>query len=127
MRKPKTNTWYKKKSIEMAKKLAVLRDNEQCQRCGAKRGEYQIHASHILSVGAHPCLAADVDNIKALCARHHSAMFKGSWHEDPKGQGWFDKKYPGRVKALLERERKREGKTDWKNKYEQLKQHMNDL
>lgn len=122
--KPKyTQIWYRKKAIEIAKKIAIARDGGTCQRCGRnKQSGYQIHGSHIFSVGAHPTISAEPDNIKALCSTCHSPGFKGSWHEDPAASiKWFDEKFPGRRDRLVKLEQEMLGKVDWKEKYETLK------
>ena len=120
--KKKPQSWYRKKAIELAKTIAKVRDNYTCQKCGAsQKNGAQIHGSHILSVGAHPTISADPLNIKALCAKCHSPNFKGSWHEDPKGQEWFDIKFPNRIKELREREVELLGKQNWEEVYLSLK------
>ena len=130
-RKKRTQSWHRKKALELAKKIAVIRDSGVCQRTGcgrSKTGGYQIHGSHILSVGAHPALCATLENIKALCAVHHSPGYKGSWHEGPAGNlspdGWFHKKYPGRIKYLLKIEKKIAGTQDWELVHNQLKEKL---
>lgn len=122
-KKDHTQSWYRKKSVEIAKLIAKARDGYKCQKCGAtKEGGYQIHGSHIFSEGAHITISADPDNIKALCAKCHSPNFKGSWHEDPANQYWFDLKFPGRREMLLKRERELLGKQNWKLVYLDLKE-----
>lgn len=127
--KVKTKSWHRKKALELAKKIAVLRDGGICQKCGrSKEAGYQIHGSHILSVGGHPALCSILKNIKALCATCHSPGFKGSWHEDPAGNlapnGWFHKKYPGRIKYLLKLEKEISGQQDWEQIHKDLKQQL---
>jgi len=80
-----------RKAIELAKKLAKERDGYTCLRCGrSKQGGYQIQGSHIFGIGAHPRLAAEILNIKALCASCHRW-----WHSSPQESGkWFREKYP---------------------------------
>ena len=133
-KKIKTKAWHRKKATELAKKIAVIRDGGTCQKPGCGRSKdtgYQIHGSHILSVGAHPALCAELKNIKALCATCHSPGFKGSWHEDPAGNlapdGWFHKKYPGRIKYLLKLEKKIAGNQDWEVVHNNLKQKLKEL
>lgn len=122
-KKDHTQTWYRNKAIELAKIIAIFRDNATCQRCGKKKKDgWQIHGSHIFSVGAHKTISADPFNIKALCAVCHSPGFAGSWHEDPANQGWFDIKFPGRKEELLKRERELLGRQNWKEVYQQLKE-----
>lgn len=53
--------------------------DKACLKCG--NPEFQ--ASHIYSVGAYKKLEYDIDNIIALCYRHHIHW----WHKDP-GDAW---------------------------------------
>lgn len=122
-KKDHTQSWYRLKAVEIAKLIAKERDKYTCQKCGAtKDSGYQIHGSHIFSEGAHRTLSADPDNIKALCAKCHSPTFKGSWHEDPANQQWFDIKFPGRKERLLKKERELLGTQDWKKVLQELKE-----
>jgi len=127
--KTKTQSWYRKKAVEIAKKIAVLRDGGICQKCGkSKASGYQIHGSHIFSVGAHPTISAEPYNIKALCATCHSPGFKGSWHEDPAANiEWFEGKFPGRLKELLALEKKLLGTQNWEMILKDLKQKLKDV
>jgi hypothetical protein len=129
---PKTQNWHKKKSLELAKKIAVIRDGGICQKCGrSKDAGYQIHGSHILSVGGHPALCATLKNIKALCATCHAPGYKGSWHDDPGGNlapdGWFHKKYPGRLRYLIRLEQRISGKQNWEEVHLILKKQYKSL
>ena len=126
LKKPKkdhTQAWYHKKATELAKVIAKERDHMTCQKCGNKgKDGYQIHGSHILSVGAHATLSADPYNIKALCANCHSPNRRGSWHDDPAPNiEWFKNKFPGRLEELYKRDRELLGKQNWKEVYMALK------
>lgn len=106
-KKIRSQEWYRRKAVSIAKRLAKERDGYICQFCGATKGERQIHASHILSDSAHKKLSADPMNIIALCSIHHSVKYTGSWHEDPAVMiEWFDNKYPGLRKKLIRLESK---------------------
>jgi len=112
---------FRQKAIDQAKQRAKERDNFTCQKCGAT-GEYkQIHASHIIPVKAKGVIAADPENIIALCAGCHR-WAGDSWHEDPKGQDWFDKKFPGLYKKLKQKHEVRPVKEyEWKEIYNNLR------
>ena len=95
---------FRQKAIEEAKRIAKERDEYTCQKCGATKETKQIHGSHIIPVKAAGIISADPENIIALCAGCHK-WSGDSWHEDPKGQKWFDEKFPGlydRLKAKHE-------------------------
>ena len=106
----KSTTWYRKRCVLWAKLEAKQRDNWTCQYCGKKKGEVQIHGSHILPEGTYVSMSADPENIIALCAEHHVAGIGGflgrsrepSWHGDPiHFAKWFNEKWPGRYNKLL--------------------------
>lgn len=116
--KKKTQAWYKKKAIELAKKLAKERDKYTCQYCGKSGDTRQIHGSHVYSVGSKSFLATDLDNIKALCAYHHQWW----WHSSPlEGAEWFTKKFPKR-REYLEDKIRNYVKPDWEAEYNRLKE-----
>lgn len=109
-----------KKSIELAKKIAKERDGYICVKCGkSKDNGWQIHGSHIKGVGAHPRLAVEPRNIKALCATCHRW-----WHSSPTDSGkWFRETFPEWAEELdelckIERDMK---KPDYQKVYEELK------
>lgn len=115
--KKKTNSWFRKKCVELAKKAALERDDYTCQKCGKKRGEWQIHASHVFPEGRYHNLSATIINIKALCAYCH--MFW--WHKHPTEAGeWYQKKFKVRYLQLLELARDTKPK-DWEEEYNKLK------
>lgn len=98
-----TKLTFKKKAIELAKKLAKERDGYICQKpgCGASKANGdQIHGAHILPV-TYGLTAANPENIIALCARCHT-FSPYSWHQSPiENAFWFDEKYPGLKEKLL--------------------------
>ena len=116
----------RKKAIELAKKIAKERDNYICQKCGKTKDETQIQGSHIIPVKAGGLIAADPENIIALCAGCHK--WKGdSWHEAPKEQQWFDIKYPGLYDKLKKRHEVRPiKKWEWEEVVEKLKKEWNE-
>ncbi len=114
-RKP---TNYKKKAIELAKK--IVRSQGYCDKCGSTTR--QLHGSHVFSV-RHEATAADLNNIICLCAYCH-VLSKDSWHEEPiENAEWFKKKWPGRFERLLKKSQELCNFTqeDWKLLYEDLK------
>lgn len=120
-KKEKTKTWYRKKLVERAKKIAIERDGGICQRCGkSKISGWQIHGSHVFPEGKYHGMSVNTENIKALCAQCH--MW---WHENPLASSeWFRGKFPVRYKKL----KKLSLKTiivDWKKEYEDLKNEVN--
>ena len=122
-KKVRSQEWYRRKAVSIAKRLAKERDGYVCQFCGATRETRQIHASHILSDSAHKNLSAMPENIIALCAIHHSVKYSGSWHEDPVMMiEWFDKKYPGLRKRLIKKSLVTPLPDDWSLVVEKLKQ-----
>lgn len=116
--KEKKPSWYRKKAIELAKKLAKERDGYTCQKCGKDRLTAQIQASHNVSVGQCVALAADVINILALCSYHHLRW----WHSHPlDASAWFQEKYPDRYEYLMKKQ-KMHTKPNWEEIYKQLKE-----
>ena len=110
-----------KKCVTLAKLIAKERDGYICQKCGkSKKQGYQIQGSHILGVGAHPRLAAEILNIKAMCSQCHRW-----WHSAPTESGeWFKTKFPDWYKELEILRQKEESslkKKDWHKMLEELK------
>lgn len=109
------------KCVDLAKKIAKARDGYMCLRCGRSlQGGFQIHGSHILGTGAHPRLAANPRNIKALCSTCHRW-----WHSAPTESGkWFKEKFP-EWNAEIEKLKKDEGKKpDYNKLYYELKEEL---
>lgn len=85
-----------KENVEMAKKIAKIRDNYTCQWCGSTEN---IHWSHIINEARDHRLATYEFNIKALCFHCHMNL----WHKEPNmASEWFNKKFPGRYQLLNE-------------------------
>ena len=117
-RKKRKPTNYKKKAIELAKKIVRLQG--YCDKCGSTTR--RLHGSHVFSV-RHAATAADIDNIICLCAYDH-VFSKDSWHSEPmENAEWFKSKYPGRYERLLKKSQELCNyiQEDWKRKYEDLK------
>lgn len=114
----KTPTYYRKKCVTKAKRLAVERDGAVCQHCGVtKASGRQIHGSHVFPEGRYHGMSADVDNIKALCYQCHFNW----WHKHPiEASEWFKKKFPDRYKVLKKRSLLTL-KIDWKKRWEIMK------
>ena len=116
---------YKKKAIELAKK--IIREKGICEKCGRRKEHgYQMHGSHIFSINASAELAADLDNLQCLCAGCHK-MKNDSWHESPLEQWeWFNKKFPGRYERLNKRRQKivKANEQFWQEKYNNLKKYV---
>ncbi len=112
----------KTKCVDVAKKIAKIRDNYTCVKCGATRETRQIHGAHIMPV-TYNGTAADPENIIALCSTCHS-MGRTSAHQDPIQFGrWFEEMYPGRYDALNEKAQKytkNPVKIDWDEKRREL-------
>lgn len=85
----------KSKAVDLAKKIAKVRDGFVCQKCGRSKAQgWQMHGAHIMPE-TWAATAADPDNILTLCARCHS-MGGESAHQNPIQFGrWFDEHYPG--------------------------------
>jgi hypothetical protein len=97
--KTKTQSFYRKKAVEIAKLIAKHRDgyacvNPDCSKT-AEQG-YQMHGSHILNENTHHKLSVEPENIMCQCAQHHM-----NWHGNPLMQAWFDETFPGRKEQLL--------------------------
>ena len=95
--KAHTQPWHRKEAVKIAKLISKHRDNYTCVTCGKSADQgYQIHGSHILPESKFLRLSCEPLNIMSQCARCHM-----DWHEHPKGQGWFEEKFPTRLKELL--------------------------
>lgn len=94
-KKVSTKVLYKS-NLEMAKKIAKIRDGYICQRCWSTEN---IHWSHIINEARDHRLATNEYNIKALCYNCHMNF----WHKDPlNASEWFRWKFPGRYEELQE-------------------------
>lgn len=115
----KTNEWWRrKKSVPLAKKIAVKRDG-RCVRCKRKQ-PYKLEGSHIKPESHYHNLSDDLDNIICLCSWCHQ-LAPDSWHSSPKDQDWFDEKYPFRMELLRSKDKLLSlGKVDHKAKYYEL-------
>lgn len=119
----------RKKSIELAKKIAKTRDGYVCVRCGkSKEQGWKIDGSHVHPVGLDGRLAADPINIKALCAKCHM-----KWHDDPVVMGrWYIEMFPERVEYLNKKrlEYRKLGtitRLEWQEIHDKLKARLDEL
>ena len=122
----KSNTYWRKKCVEIAKTQAKERDNWTCQHCGRTKAQgWQMQGSHILPEGTYVSMSADIDNILCLCVACHTggSFLRGkSWHGDPLYFAeWFNEKYPGKHQELRERAQKQKI-INWEKRYYELKQ-----
>lgn len=116
VKKGKSQTWYRKKCVEIAKKNVKERDNYICQKCGKKVEGMNAHGSHIYNEGTYRGMSADEDNILTMCYYCHINW----WHKNPlEASEWIKGKYPELVKKLKERSNKTL-KTNWELKYQEL-------
>ena len=104
--KPKTEEYWRKRCVEIAKKIARILANYKCAYCGLGEPERRTHGSHIYSEGVHKGMSAEVKNILCLCARHHATGYWNrtndfNWHSTPaEAIDWFWKKYPELAEEL---------------------------
>jgi 5-methylcytosine-specific restriction endonuclease McrA len=77
--------------LRLAGTIAKQRDKYKCQHCGrTKTKGYKIDASHVIPKETNKWLAANPENIKALCARCHRW-----WHNNPLEAGlWYSETFP---------------------------------
>ncbi len=120
-RKKLTNAKWRKKCVEIAKKIAKERDNYTCVTCNRSKAQgYQIHGSHILPESKHLRMSCVPENIMAQCARCHM-----DWHEHPLSNAqWFHLKFTGRYEELVAMDRKFKKemiKPNYEEIYNQLK------
>jgi 5-methylcytosine-specific restriction endonuclease McrA len=115
----------RKKAVEIAKQIAKLRDDFVCQKCGRRKPEVQIQGAHILTEKGHGILAADPDNIVALCSSCHM-WATDSWHNSPlENADWFNKKFPGRFERLKAKDIPRPIKEfEWEELIKKLKKEL---
>ena len=115
-----------KHCVELAKKIAKLRDNYTSVKSGLTDKTNQMHASHILGVGAHPRMAIYPLNIKTLTATEHRW-----WHSAPTESGlWFKETFPEWAKELEELRKEVESdlrKPNYQLKYIELKDELKRL
>jgi hypothetical protein len=116
--KEHSQSWYRKKCVERAKKVALERDGYTCVRCGkSKANGNAIHGSHVYPEGKYHGMSANPLNIKALCYQCHFQW----WHKDVmEAKEWFETKYPDRAKELKMLSRQTI-QINWKQEYEQTR------
>jgi hypothetical protein len=113
--KKKSQSWYRKKCVARAKKVALERDNYTCVRCGKRKDAgYAIHASHVYPEGTYRSMSADPLNLKALCYQCHFLF----WHKNIiEAKDWFANKYPDRLE-YLKKLSTTPLKVDWRKEYQ---------
>lgn len=93
--KEKSNEWYRKECVKVAKKIVRIRDNNTCQKCFRNFGA--LHCSHVYPEGTYHGMSANPLNMKVLCFQCHFLW----WHKNPlEAKDWFVKKFPERYKKL---------------------------
>lgn len=105
---------YRKKSIELAKK--IVRSKGVCEYCGKTEG--QMQGSHVFNERGYSLTAADLNNIVCLCATCHK-WGRHAWHKGPEVIVWFFLTHTKRYKEL-EIKAHLPGKPDWKATFEGL-------
>ena len=123
--KLRTQEWYRKKCVELAKKIVRIKANYKCAYCGVGEPQRRTHGSHVYGEGTYKNMSADIDNVLCLCAGHHLGFYKNtkslSWHNNPiEMVEWFIHKYPKRHMDLKLRTQKIY-KVNWEKKREELK------
>jgi hypothetical protein len=127
-KKKKSQTWFRKQGVELAKTIAKQLALYRCEVTGCHRtrvGGFQIHGSHILNEGYHHRLSVEPENIMAQCAFHHML-----WHGEPLKQAWFHEKWPGRLEKLENIDKKfaeDEPKPDYEKILSSLRKRLNAL
>lgn len=124
----KDREYWRKKCVELAKKIARAKAKFICAYCGMGEPNRQTHGSHIYSEGKNPNMSADVDNILCLCwlchmgGLHKVSAKRFSWHGTPReAQDWFEDKYPDLYRTLRDRSNQRYD-VDFEKKYYELKE-----
>lgn len=129
----KNNEWYRKKCVELAKRIVRHESDYKCEYCGNGEPDRTTHGSHVFSEGVNHGMSADLDNIICLCAAHHMAASpwnrsdKWSWHNSPaEAVEWFKEKWPERYASLKIRSQNTI-KKDFKLLHYELKEKFNKL
>ena len=124
----KNNEWYRKKCVELAKKIVRKQSNYECEYCQCGEPDRTTHGSHVFAEGTNHGMSADLDNIICLCAAHHMAASPWnksshfSWHNSPaEAIEWFKGKWPERYEELRIRAQKTL-KVDFMAKHVELKE-----
>ena len=91
---------YRKKCIELAKKISKERANYICEKCGrSKKQGWQMHGAHIIPVN-YSGTCADPYNILCLCAACHSIGGKSAHQNPVEFSRWLDNRFPDRYDKL---------------------------
>ena len=114
-----SKSWYRKKCVAIAKRIALTRDQYTCQKCGKNKFSdgVSIHASHVYPEGTYAGLSANPENIKALCYHCHFWW----WHKNPlEARDWFASTFPKRY-VILKSLAKLTIQKDWEKEFEIMK------
>ena len=104
-----------KQAADLARSIWRLRGS--CENCGRKP-PYQLHGAHILGVGAHIRVCADLRNGFCLCSSCHRRFEDNSFDFVEFVNGSWAAKY---MKTLRRLARPGGPKIDWDDKLDQLK------
>ena len=121
--KEKSNTWWRKECVKIAKRTAKERDGYICQHCEKKVAGKNAHGSHIYNEGQYKSMSADPENILCMCYYCHINW----WHKNPlEASEWFREKYPELYQTL--KLRSQESKIiNWEKKYYEMKEVNNNV
>jgi hypothetical protein len=99
--RPTDRAESKDRALEAWKREVKARAGNVCEMAGLHhRCASLLDAHHILSRGAHPRLALDLENGVALCRNAHDLVHRSRWFK-PYFKAWVDEKFPGRRERLL--------------------------
>ena len=114
---------FKKKSIELAKKIAKDKASWKCEKCGrTKKQGWKMDGAHIIPV-EYGLTCANPENILCLCATCHR-LGRNAAHENPVPfTRWLEETFPGRYDKLWEIARKSRPiyDSEWKETFKNLK------
>ena len=113
------NSYWRKKALAEWKRIVRQRANGTCEKCG----EPGAHAHHLLTRGAYPNYASDLDNGIFLCPKCH-VFHKGSAHGDPDGfRYWLETEEYDRFMWTLQARREDRHRTEtWMEVFDRLKE-----
>lgn len=108
-----------KKAANLAREIWRL--HGICENCGAKAKDRQMQGAHILGVGSHPRIQADVRNGFCLCSVCHRRFHDNSYDFNEFIEGSWAERY---IKTLRSKAIRKfsDPKIDWDLKIDQLKE-----
>ena len=68
---PKTKNFYNSKAWLDIKRIALIRDNYCCQRCGKNKDDIGLDVDHIKERSKYPELELELNNLQTLCKDCH--------------------------------------------------------